>query len=296
MKKDDFGNRMKSYENGNKNFLENKKPVIVRLDGRAFHTYTKTLDKPFDKSFQNAMIKSSIEVASQMENFRFGYTQSDEVSFLMLETNDESQSWFNNNQQKISTISASLMTSYFRDKMVSEIEKNLTKDIIISDVEKELTKNKKSKNIYNKDVLKMLKSGDDYSDAILDTVKRSYVNFYKNYIAVFDGRSFNIPFGPEVVNYFLWRAKDWERNSINMVGRNFFSAKALNKKCKQDVFNMLLEKGVNYDTDYDNICKYGTFFYKKNEKIEVVFIKPRYNEIAKVIGDILHVDLLTKEK
>lgn len=55
MKCDEFGARMKQYEQFAEMRLEKKVPVAIRLDGKAFHTFTKGLEKPFDQIFSASM-------------------------------------------------------------------------------------------------------------------------------------------------------------------------------------------------------------------------------------------------
>lgn len=51
----ELGDRMKSYyENRSKTFLARRTPVIIRLDGKAFHTFTRGFNKPFDEAMCNA--------------------------------------------------------------------------------------------------------------------------------------------------------------------------------------------------------------------------------------------------
>ena len=49
--KDTLGDRMKGYENAYRFYLPRRMPVIIRIDGRAFHTFTRGLQKPFDSRF-----------------------------------------------------------------------------------------------------------------------------------------------------------------------------------------------------------------------------------------------------
>lgn len=46
-KNDSLGDRMKGYEDVSRNFLTRRVPAIIRLDGKAFHTFTKGMEKPF---------------------------------------------------------------------------------------------------------------------------------------------------------------------------------------------------------------------------------------------------------
>jgi tRNA(His) guanylyltransferase len=107
-----LGDRMKSYED--KTQLE-KGVVLVRVDGKAFHTWTKVarLNRPFDLSMHNAMVYASFETGNQMQGFRLAYTQSDETTFLLENLKPESGAWFDYKVQKLASIAASMFTYYF---------------------------------------------------------------------------------------------------------------------------------------------------------------------------------------
>ena len=107
--------RMKSnYENRNKYFLTRRTPVIIRLDGKAFHTYTKGLDRPFDKGLIEDMQSTAIYLCQNIQGAKCAYTQSDEISILVTDFDDlQTQAWFDYNLQKMSSVSASLATGIF---------------------------------------------------------------------------------------------------------------------------------------------------------------------------------------
>ena len=113
----DIGNRMKeNYEDRARFYLTRRTPVIIRIDGRAFHTYTRGLEKPFDQGLMRAMLDSAEFAAEQMQGFKIGYMQSDEVSFLLTDYDQlNTQAWFDYNKSKIETIAASAMTAKFND-------------------------------------------------------------------------------------------------------------------------------------------------------------------------------------
>lgn len=52
---DSLGDRMKGYEGVSRNFLTRRVPAIIRLDGKAFHTFTKGMKKPFDSVLTQTM-------------------------------------------------------------------------------------------------------------------------------------------------------------------------------------------------------------------------------------------------
>ena len=110
-----LGDRMKeNYENRSRFFLTRKVPVIIRLDGRAFHTLTANMKKPFDDVLIGEMVRSAIETAREMQGFKLGYVQSDEASFLLTDYNNlETTAWFDYNLSKLTSISASIMTGEF---------------------------------------------------------------------------------------------------------------------------------------------------------------------------------------
>jgi len=107
-----LGDRMKSYED--KTQLD-KGVVLVRVDGKAFHTWTKLarLNRPFDLNMHNAMAYATFETGNQMQGFRIAYTQSDETTFLLENLNPESGAWFDYKVQRLASITASMFTYYF---------------------------------------------------------------------------------------------------------------------------------------------------------------------------------------
>ncbi|BEU14811.1 putative tRNA-His guanylyltransferase [Bacillus phage CM1] len=115
---DKFGNRMKGYENAYRTKLPQRLPVIVRIDGKAFHTYTKGMNRPFDSTLAYAMWETCKYLTKNVMGCKLAYTQSDEISLLI--TNYEkltTQSWFDNNLQKIVSVAASLATAKFNEVM-----------------------------------------------------------------------------------------------------------------------------------------------------------------------------------
>ena len=215
--------RMKKYEYVSRPYLMCKQPVVIRLDGRAFHSFTKGFKKPFDNILINTMQDTMNYLCENITNCKFGYTQSDEISLLLVDdSNTETQAWFDNNLSKLVSISASMATLAFNKFFKSNVE-----------------------------------------DAYLEDNKFDTLPYEEKFdTAIFDARAFNLP-NHEVNNYFIWRQQDCVRNSIQMVGQANFSHKQLqNKKCR-DILEMLREKGINYDKDFPIYLKHGTCAYKK---------------------------------
>lgn len=113
-----LGDRMKAYEKVEKKNLEPKTPVIIRLDGRAFHTYTKGFKKPHDEVISNAMKYTTQKLCEEIQNVRLGYSQSDEITLFLADYGGKNtEQWFNGEIQKIVSLSASIATYYFNEYM-----------------------------------------------------------------------------------------------------------------------------------------------------------------------------------
>lgn len=125
MDKTSLGDRIKKYENIYRQYLIPRMPVVVRVDGKTFSSYTKGFDKPFDHRIINAMVYAARKVAENIQGFQIAYIQSDEASFCFHDyTSLQSEGWFGYNLNKIVSISASLMTIYFNAYMGKEMKKD----------------------------------------------------------------------------------------------------------------------------------------------------------------------------
>lgn len=111
----DLSSRMKRYESVFYQTLPRRIPVILRLDGRAFHTLTHRLNlQGWDAVFAGWMALSACDVMSEMQGCRFAYVQSDEVSFLLTDYETiKTQPWFGYEVSKMISIAASSMSVYF---------------------------------------------------------------------------------------------------------------------------------------------------------------------------------------
>lgn len=105
-----FDKRMKSYELKDK--LDSDLPIILRLDGKAFHTYTRNITK-LNSKLNQVMQETLYRLFNSEINPRIGYMQSDEISLLIEKTNEKSQIWFNGKTQKMVSVAASIATVEF---------------------------------------------------------------------------------------------------------------------------------------------------------------------------------------
>ena len=114
--KDSLGDRQKTYENVYRHYLIRRMPVIIRIDGKAFSSFTRGCNRPFDQDIINCMTEAALAVAKEMQGFCCAYVQSDEASFLLVDYQQlETEAWFDNNVNKLVSISASIMTARFNE-------------------------------------------------------------------------------------------------------------------------------------------------------------------------------------
>ncbi len=200
---DSLGDRMKQYyEDRGRVYLTRRTPAILRIDGRAFHTFTRTFEKPFDTKFSAAMDYTTSALMKQIQGAKMAYVQSDEISVLLTDYDElNSGAWFDYNVQKMTSIAASTATAEFNSIMAAMLGNATCK-------------------------------------------------------ATFDCRVFNIPQN-EIANYFLWRAKDWHRNSVQMYGRAHFSHRELHGKSQQDIHDMLHDIHKNWAIDVSDRFRNG---------------------------------------
>lgn len=225
MKRDDLGNRMKTfYEEISKIRLMRRCPVICRLDGKAFHTFTRGFKRPFDDVLIKTMQETAKYLCENIQGCQLAYTQSDEISLLLIDYQRfETSAWFDYEIQKMCSISASMATMAF-NRIFSET----------------------------------------VSDLKVDNTKPMNRYFEAVYLgAMFDARVFNIP-KEEATNYFYWRQLDASRNSIQMVGQANFSNKELQHKSCNDIQDMLMtQKGINWN-DLPTYQKRGSCIIKED--------------------------------
>jgi len=114
--KDELGQRMKrDYEDALRLFLPRRTYLVVRIDGRAFHSFTADLERPYCRALADALDQAAIYLCREMIGCRFAYGQSDEYSFLLTDFEKaDAPLWFDGNMQKIVSVSASLFTAAFQ--------------------------------------------------------------------------------------------------------------------------------------------------------------------------------------
>ena len=237
---DELGLRIKGYyEKIPQTKLMRRCPVLLRLDGKAFHTWTQGFKKPFDEVLVKSMQDTMKYLCENIQGCVLGYTQSDEITLVLVDYKKlNSAAWFDYEVQKLCSVAASMCTMAFN----KAFEKNAEKFIEDCAIDYE------TEGLYGK-----------------GTPEYKLCEIYErvcNKGAMFDCRCFNIP-KEEVTNCLYWRQVDATRNSIQMVGQAHFSHNELHEKKQNDIQDMLmLQKGINWN-DFPTHLKRGSCCIKE---------------------------------
>ena len=236
MDNSDLAKRMKEYyEQVPKTRLMRRCPVIIRCDGRSFHTFTRGFQKPFDEVLIKTMQETTKYLCENIQGCVLGYTQSDEISLVLVDYQRfETSAWFDYEIQKMCSIAASMATMAFNKFFRKNVESWWSAPFV--GITKECQDRESLYRIYQ---------------IALDKG------------AMFDARVFNIP-KEEVTNCIYWRQLDASRNSVQMVGQANFSHKELQNKSCNDIQDMLmLQKNINWN-DFPTYQKRGTCVIKED--------------------------------
>lgn len=261
---DALGDRMKDqYENRTRYLLPRRTYTIIRVDGKAFHTFTRDCKRPYDENLMQVMDETARNMCMQIESAKLAYVQSDEISILLTDfATDQTQAWFDGNIQKLCSISASIATAEFNRLWY----------------------------LYKINGLEGHRRTSPFENTDLDGA------------AYFDSRVFTIPDPIEVVNYFVWRQQDAVRNSIQMAGQACFSHKELDGvSCDALQEKLFQEKAINW-SDYPAGCKRGRCVIREKKIGPVVYTDKRTNlqcstpAVERNVWSIVDPPIFTKDK
>ena len=238
---DDLGHRMKEYyENVYRFGLTRRTPVAIRIDGKAFHTFTRGFQKPFDDVLVKTMQETMKYLCENIQGCKLGYTQSDEITLILTDYDTlTTDAWFGYELQKMCSIAASMATMAFNkffERNVFEWKDTVFAVSYLGHLNNEI-------------------SPEDL--ALLETYMKAIDKG-----AMFDARVFNIP-KEEVTNLVYWRQLDAARNSVQMVGQaNFSHSELQNKSCNMIQEMLMTEREINWN-DFPTHLKRGSCSIKK---------------------------------
>ena len=234
---DNLGARMKTYyENIPKTKLMRRTPVAISIDGKAFHTFTRGMKRPFDTILIKSMQETTRYLCEHIQGCVLGYTQSDEITLILVDYRKfDSSAWFDYEVEKLCSVSASMATMAFNRAFTNNIHMLMTYFHYGEEIDYDIVK--QDYGLTDED----LELGSDFWE------KRWPLYQDKMGTAMFDARCFNIP-KEEVTNLIFWRQLDATRNSIQMVGQAYFSHDELENKNQNDIQEMLWQKhGINWN-------------------------------------------------
>lgn len=251
---DDLGIRMKeNYENISKTRLVRRMPVAIRIDGKAFHTFTRGFVKPYDWFLIRAMQQTTKYLCENIQGCVFGYTQSDEISLILVDyAKLESCAWFDNEVQKICSIAASMATMAFNKIWYEQLD-------IANEIDDKMSMGINTD--YDIEAFATMFGMRDLEDDWINLFDHLPIYHKVAGTAMFDARCFNIP-KEEVTNLIYWRQLDATRNSIQMLGQATFSHKELQGLSCNMIQNKLFEeRGINWN-ELPIVLKRGTAVIK----------------------------------
>lgn len=220
----ELADNMKKMEKADSTKLDANKTIVIRLDMRSGGSFVRGLNKPFDDSFSEAMEHTAKELAKQVQGAQLVYFGSDEITILL----------FKNKVKKE-------FTPFFEGKLQKTV--SLTAAIATAEF------NKAWLEIINKT------KDSDYKEIL----QRKLFN------ARFDSRAFNIE-GEinEALSSIWWRMKDVSRNSVQMLGRKYFSQKQLQNISTRQLEDMLKEINHDWNKEVRKVNKYGNLFIRES--------------------------------
>ncbi len=221
---------MKDYEDRFRYKLPRRTNTLIRLDGKAFHSYTRGCKKPFDDALMSDMDTTAIRLCEQIQGCKLAYIQSDEITLWLTDYDDiGTAAWFDGNIQKIASVSASIATAEFNKARTKRcLEEAQELGCINSDIS----------------------MWGDFT------------------VACFDSRVWSINELTEVANTFVWRSQDASRNSVQMYARSMYSHKELDGKNTSALHDLIHVKGENWN-DLASRYKRGRIVYRNTFSIPV---------------------------
>lgn len=242
-------NRMKEfYENVPRTRLMRRCPVALRMDGKAFKHFTENFKKPYDRLFRDTMQETMLSLCQSIQGCVFGYTQSDEITLILVDYETFSQeAWLNYEIQKMVSTAASMTTMYFNKIFERKTREFVMENCYLIDSDDSFSS--------DSDFV----SGDDFSPVENpDEELRRYVKIYNDAVskgAMFDTQCFNVP-KEEVTNLIYWRQLYAIRNSIQMAACTHLSNTEVKNKTTKEMKQMLEQIGITWE-DYPVDCQRG---------------------------------------
>lgn len=207
IKRNTLSGRMKTYEACSDIRLTQRMPVIVRIDGKAFHTFTRGCTKPFDIIFSELMGTTAKKLCENIQGCKLAFTQSDEISLLLTDYDDiNSQGFFDYRLEKITSVTASMATLFFNQAL---------EDLI------------KEQTIKNSSKLELWES--------------------KRFKALFDSRTFNVPKEDVNNYFLWRQQDATKNSILSVAQYYFSQKEMTGKKCSELQEMLWQQKNINWN-------------------------------------------------
>ncbi|RTE83985.1 hypothetical protein BHE90_001440 [Fusarium euwallaceae] len=237
-----LASRMKDYEATAEIRLDPSKPAILRLDGHSFSKFTASFAKPFDERLHTAMVKTCADLLGAYSPASLAYTQSDEIT-LVFPYGVGSQS--NGRVTKIASLAAGRCSVHFYSHLVTALVETP-------------------------------------EPPVEGFFSLPFPHFENQTLPHFDGRLFNVPCVEECLSNVIWRCRgDAIRNSVSGFARSLFSTEQLHGKNKDDMLEMVKEKGFPYEQSVPNWALEGSIV--KRTLIKMAAVDQKTGETVEVV-------------
>lgn len=225
-----LGDRMKKYESVTNTYLIQRMPILCRVDGRAFHSFCKGMEKPYDKHFMKIMDITTKYLRENIPDCEIAFVESDEITLCLFPYKTYATTpFFDGRVQKLCSVISSMATYIFNKTLNDWI------NYPICDIED-------------------LPS--DYQERVEE---RAWADKLKDRVGMFDCRVWNLP-KEEVLNCLLWRQQDSKRNAINTAGQTWIGKKQVHSMKTTDIIDKLKEMNIDYWTAIPKEYHYGRTF------------------------------------
>lgn len=226
--------------------------VIIRIDGRAFHTLTKDMDKPFDSMFVEAMDRAALTALNEMDAV-LAYVQSDEITVVISPCGRRQDSLpFNGRVEKLTTLAASAATTGFVSAYAVALMNVFAEAAIDS----------------------FQHRGDPSYDVGDEAVKR--VGKVIDAAPTFDARAIHVDSLSDVADNLLWRRVDCRKNAVSSMAVSEFSARGLHGKSTMERWQMLADA---HGGDYK--INDGLYWGRLHYKETVIVEDEEYGEVTR---------------
>ncbi|WP_169981329.1 tRNA(His) guanylyltransferase Thg1 family protein [Tautonia rosea] len=232
-------------------------PVVCRVDGRNFSRWTRGLRRPFDPRLTRLMIETARQLVLETGAV-VAFTQSDEISLVLLAEEADDQLWFGAKQSKITRLLAATTTGLF-NRLLPEL---IPEKVIGTSTHEPPCP---------------YATRDEWWDRTLPAELPeipppcscgAWSRTTPQNLPCFDARAFSVPNLDEAANAMLWREIDATRNSLSMLAQHHYDHQALMGKGRAEVMELLRARGVHWNRAPASF-KRGTYLRRSPDRSEV---------------------------